>query len=103
MVKTTYLAEDYEKLSINDIVRLHGVPLSTISDRGPQFTSHFLKAFQKGLGSHVNLRTSFHLQTDGQPEHAIHTLEDMLRPCVINFKSIWDYHIPLIMFAYNNS
>ena len=42
-VKTTYSAEDYAKLYINEIVRLNGVPLSIISDRGPQFTSHFWK------------------------------------------------------------
>lgn len=40
-VKTTYGAEDYARLYINDIVRLHGVPLSIISDHGAQFTSHF--------------------------------------------------------------
>ena len=36
-VKTTYSAEDYAKLYLTEIVRLHGVPLSIIS----QFTSHF--------------------------------------------------------------
>ena len=40
-VKTTYSAEDYARLYINEIVRLHGVHLSIISDRGLQFTSHF--------------------------------------------------------------
>ena len=39
--KTTYSAEDYANLYLTKIVRLHGVPLSIISDRGPQFTSHF--------------------------------------------------------------
>ena len=34
-VKTTNSVEDYAKLYINEIVRLHGVPLSIISDRGP--------------------------------------------------------------------
>ncbi|WMV50937.1 hypothetical protein MTR67_044322 [Solanum verrucosum] len=48
-VKTTDSVEDYAKLYINEIVRLHGVPLSIISDRGPQFTSYFWKSFQKGL------------------------------------------------------
>ena len=42
-VKTIDLAEDYVKLYINEIVRLHGVPLSIISDRGPQSASHFKK------------------------------------------------------------
>ena len=40
-VKTTYSEEDYAKLYFTEIVRLHGVPLSIISDRGPLFTSHF--------------------------------------------------------------
>ena len=40
-VKTTYSAEDYAKPYLSKIVRLHGVPLSIISDRGPQFTSDF--------------------------------------------------------------
>ena len=40
-VKTTYSAEDYAKLYLTEIVKLHGVPLSIISNRGPQFTSHF--------------------------------------------------------------
>ncbi|WMV51241.1 hypothetical protein MTR67_044626 [Solanum verrucosum] len=41
-VKTTYLAEDYTKLYINEIVRFHEVPLSIISDRGsgPQQSDH---------------------------------------------------------------
>ena len=65
VVKTTDLAEDYAKLYINKIVRLHGVPLSIISDRGPQFTSHFWKSIQKGFGTQVNLSTTFHSQIDG--------------------------------------
>ena len=44
-VKTTDSAEDYAKLFINEIVRLYGVPLSIISDRGPHFTSHFRRSF----------------------------------------------------------
>jgi len=40
-VRMTYSAEDYAKLYIQEIVHLHGVPLSIISDRGAQFTAHF--------------------------------------------------------------
>ena len=40
-VNTIDLVEDYSMLYINDIVRLHGFPLSIILDRCPQFTSHF--------------------------------------------------------------
>ncbi|WMV09508.1 hypothetical protein MTR67_002893 [Solanum verrucosum] len=82
---------------------MHGVPLSIISDRRPQFTFHFWKSFQKGLGTQVNLSTTFNPQTDGQAERTIQTLEDILRACVIDSKGSWDDHLPLIEFAYNNS
>ena len=95
-VKTADSTEDYAKLYINEIVRLHGIPLSIISDRGPQFTSHFRKSFQKSLGTQVKLSTTFHPQTDGQAERTIQTLEDMLRAFVIEFKGSWDDHLPLI-------
>ena len=70
-LKTTDSAEDYAKLYINEIWRLHGVPLSIISDRGPHFTSHFWKSFQKDHGTQVNLSTTFHLKMDGYVEHTI--------------------------------
>ncbi|GJV24393.1 putative reverse transcriptase domain-containing protein [Tanacetum coccineum] len=41
--------------------------------------------------------------TDGQSEHTIQTLEDMLRACVIDFGGSWDVHLPLAEFSYNNS
>lgn len=85
VLKTTYSTEDYAKLYINEIVRLYGVPLSFVSNRSPQFTSHFHKSFQKGLGTQVNHRTIFHPQTDWMVERTIQTLEDMLRSCVIEF------------------
>lgn len=62
------------KLYIQELVRLHGVPLSIISDCGTQFTFQFLKSFQKCLGIKVNLSTTFHPQTNGQAEWIIQTL-----------------------------
>ena len=106
-VKSTYTAKDYARIYINEIVSLHGIILSIISDRGAQLTSHFWKAFQKGVGIQVKLSTTFHPQTNGQVELTIQTLDDMLRACVIDFsvidfKGSWDDHLPLIEFSYNN-
>ena len=74
------------ELFINNIVSLHGVPVSIISDRDPRFTSRFWKGLMKELGVKLNLSTAFHPQTDGQSERTIQTLEDMLRSCVLPFK-----------------
>ncbi|XP_070019369.1 uncharacterized protein [Nicotiana sylvestris] len=85
-VKSTDTAEQYAQLHIKEIVRLHGTPVSIILDRGAQFTTNIWKKFQQGLGTQVNLSTTFHPQTDGQAERTIQTLEDMLRVCVLDFK-----------------
>ncbi|KAF3662284.1 Zinc ion binding, putative isoform 1 [Capsicum annuum] len=102
-VHKSYTTEDYAKLYIREIVRLYGVSLSIISDRGTQFTSQFWRFFQKGLGTQVHLSSSFYLQTDGQAERTIQTLKDMLRAYALDFKGSWDEHLLLIEFAYNNS
>jgi transposase InsO family protein len=102
-VKTTYSAAQYAKLYVERIVSLHGVPLSIISDRGPQFTAHFWRSFQAALGTRLDLSTAFHPQTDGQSERTIQILEDMLRACVLDLGGSWDQYLPLMEFAYNNS
>ncbi|GJT14708.1 putative reverse transcriptase domain-containing protein [Tanacetum coccineum] len=49
------------------------------------------------------MSTAYHPQTDGQSEHTIQTLEDMLRACVLDFEGSWDVHLLLVEFSYNNS
>ena len=81
-MKTTYTTEEYTRLYIKENFRLHGVPISIISERGAQFTTNFWRSFQKSLGTQENLSTTFQPQTDGQAECTIHTLEDMMRSCI---------------------
>ncbi|GJX76286.1 putative reverse transcriptase domain-containing protein [Tanacetum coccineum] len=42
------------------------------------------------LGTRLDLSTAYHPETDGQSEHTIQTLEDMLRSCAIDFDGNWD-------------
>ena len=70
-VKTKYGASDYANLFVKEIVRLHGVPTSIVSDRGSQFTSRFWETFQKAMGTNLKFSTAFHPQTDGQSERTI--------------------------------
>ncbi|CAL2240064.1 unnamed protein product [Prunus armeniaca] len=80
-IKETYSLSRLAKLFVDEIVRLHGAPVSIVSDR----------------------MQAFHPQTDGQSERTIQTLEDMLRSCVLQLKDNWDTHLALVEFAYNNS
>ena len=41
LVMTTYSSEQLAHIYIREIIRLHGVSVSIISDRSTQFTSHF--------------------------------------------------------------
>ncbi|KAD2805124.1 hypothetical protein E3N88_38501 [Mikania micrantha] len=102
-MRETFTMDKFAKLYINEIVVRHGVPLSIISDRDSRFTSRFWQSLQKSLGSHLNLSTAYHPQTDGQSERTIQTLEDMLRTCVLDFDGNWDSHLPLIEFSYKNN
>ncbi|KAK8609334.1 hypothetical protein V6N13_061783 [Hibiscus sabdariffa] len=102
-VRTNYTVDKLAKLYISEIVRLHGVPLSIISDRDPKLTSRFWHALHDALETSLNFSTAFHLQTDGQSERVIQILEDMLWGCVIDFRGSWEDFLPLTEFAYNNS
>lgn len=73
-IKVTVLVVDYAKLYIKEVVKLHGVSLSIISYQGIKFTSHFWNSFQQGLGTNVQLSTTFHPQIYGQVECTIQTL-----------------------------
>ncbi|GKA56467.1 reverse transcriptase domain-containing protein [Tanacetum coccineum] len=68
-----------------------------------KFTSNFWRAYQKALGTRLDMSTAYHPQTDGQSKRAIQAFEDMLRACVIDFGNGWEKHLPLIEFSYNNS
>lgn len=102
-VKTTYTTDRYARIYVDEVVRLHGAPVSIVSDRNPKFTSRFWVSLQQAMGTALKFSTVFHPQTDGQSERTIQTLEDMLRACVLDFKGSWDEYLALMEFAYNNS
>ncbi|CAA7062265.1 unnamed protein product [Microthlaspi erraticum] len=102
-IKKTDGAAVLARKFVREIVRLHGVPASIVSDRDPRFTSEFWRAFQAEMGTKVHLSTAYHPQTDGQSERTIQTLEDLLRMCVLDWGGHWADHLSLVEFAYNNS
>ncbi|GJY01959.1 putative reverse transcriptase domain-containing protein [Tanacetum coccineum] len=91
------------RLYMKEVVTRHGIPVSIICDRDGRFTLNFWRAFQKALGTRLDMSTAYHPQTNGQSDRTIQTLEDMLHACVIDFRKGWERHLPLIEFSYNNS
>ena len=62
------------QLYVEEIVRLHGVPISIVSYRDPRFTSRFWSSLQDAMGTRLHFSTAFHPQTDGQSKRTIQTL-----------------------------
>ena len=71
---------------MNEIVRLHGAPISTVSDRDPMFTLRFWPSLHQAMGTKLKFSISFYPQIDGQSKRTIQTLEDILRAYVMEFK-----------------
>lgn len=87
-MRVDYSLKKLVELYIYKIVRLHGVPLSIISDWDPKFTFIFLVKLHEALGTKLNFSIAFHPQTYGQLEWVIQILEDMLCCCAIVFEGI---------------
>ena len=60
-VKIYYSMDRLAELYVDEIVRLHDVPLSIVSDRDLQFRSKIWKELQLALGTQLNFSIAFHL------------------------------------------
>src|SRR5574338_534509 len=102
-VKAERNAPKLAQIFMKEVVRLHGIPKTIVSDRDTIFTSRFWKSFQEAMGSELCLSTAYHPQSDGQTEVVNKVLEDLLRACTLDFGSNWEDHLHLAEFTYNNS
>ena len=59
-VRMTFTLKEFCRLYIREIVWLHGVSVSIVSDRDSRFTAHFWKSFQKAIGTQLIMSTTFH-------------------------------------------
>ena len=66
------------------IVKLHGSPISIVSDRDPQFALNFWMVFQKALGTKLHMSTKYHPQMEGRSERTIQSLEDLMEAYVVD-------------------
>lgn len=102
------LSHPYNVVSVaraffDTIVRLHGVPCSIVSDRGPVFTSAFWSEFFSLTGTKLLMSTAFHPQTDGQSQVTTCIICVYLRCLVGDGPRIWLRCLPWAEYCYNTS
>ena len=95
-------AEGLARLFRNNVWKLHSLPESIISDRGPQFTAGLMQELNEMLGIKSKLSTAFHPQTDRQTERINQELGQYLRMFIDHRQEQWPEWLGMAELAYNN-
>src|SRR6266481_8545444 len=88
---------------LKEIVRLHGVPDSIVSDRDTKFTSSFWKGLHWLMGTKLLMSITFHPQMDGATEQANHSIGQVLWALIHNDQKNWAKAYPMVEFALNSN
>jgi transposase InsO family protein len=98
-----YIAYSVAKLFLNQVYKLHGLPLSIVTNRDQIFTSNLWSALFELAGVQFNMGLAYHPQSDGQTERVNQCMETFLRCFVTACPRKWVDWLPLAEFWYNTS
>jgi hypothetical protein len=101
--QNTIDATHVANLFFKEVVRLHGLPRSIVSDNDTKFVSHFWRTLWNKLGTNLSFNSSYHPPTDGHTKVVNRSLENLLRSLVIEHHNQWDHILPQAEFVYNDS
>jgi hypothetical protein len=102
-VKHPYSAASIAQLFLDNIVKLHGVPKSVVSDRDKVFTNSFWTELFKLLNTDLKFCSAYHPQSDGQTERVNQCLEMYLCCVVQATPTQWHKWLSLVELWYNTS
>lgn len=98
-----YSATQVVQVVLDQVIKLHGLPKSIITDRDKNFVSQFWKELFNIMGVQTKCSTAYHPQTDGQSEILNHRVEIYLR-CMSRVKPTqWSKWLPLAEWWYNTT
>ena len=100
---TWVTAKEAAWLFLKEVVRLHGVPESIVSDHNTKFTSTFWHELHRLMGTKLLMSTVFHPQMDGTTERANHSIGQILRMIINDDQKNWGDKCPMVEFVLNSS
>jgi hypothetical protein len=103
LVNTMITASELASLYIKEVVCLHGLPESIVSDRDTKFTSKFWREMHQILGTKLLMSTTFHPQMDGASECTNQSIGQILQIMIESHQIDWVDKIPLVEFTINSS
>ncbi|KAK4393014.1 Transposon Ty3-G Gag-Pol polyprotein [Sesamum angolense] len=102
-LKHPYTASSIAKTFFDNIYKLHGLPVSIVTDRDRVFTSRLWKELFSMAGVSLDMSSAYHPQTDGQTERFNQCLENYLR-CMCHQKpKKWAQWLTLAEFWFNTN
>jgi hypothetical protein len=102
-LKHPYTAQTGAKAVFEQVVRLHGLPCSIVSNRDRVFTSNFWTELFGIVGTKLAMSSAYHPHTDGQTNRVNQCLEMYLRCAVHNSPKQWKSWLSQAEFWYNSS
>lgn len=102
-MKHPFSAATVARAFVSNVVQLHGVHSSIVSDRDKVFTSNFWQVLFRLQGTKLCMSSNYHPQTDGQSEVVNRTLEQYLRCFAGTQPKKWVEWLPWAEFSYNTS
>jgi hypothetical protein len=96
-LKHPYTVSHIAQVFMDNIVKLHDLPNSIVTDKDTIFLSHFWKELFKLCKVNLTLCTAYHPQTDGQTERVNQCLEMYLRCSVQDSPRSWKAWLSLAM------
>ncbi|KAL4127018.1 hypothetical protein QTP88_011216 [Uroleucon formosanum] len=103
-----YKSEDHTantmaKAFVTNFVCIHGIPMSILTDNGPEFVGEIFTEVCKILKIKKMMSSVYRPQTNGGLERAHKVIKEMLRHTIDNHAQNWCEHLPFVTFAYNSA